>query len=76
MSDAHVTTNPGAGAWLLGVFMGVLGLLGLVIASATRDGDMYVIGLLVFVINTVWIFVLIGRFVGRTGTHQRGDEDE
>lgn len=65
MSDTHVNTNPGVGAWILGILMGVLALLGLIFASATHDEGMYVIGLLVFLINTVCIFVLIGRYVGR-----------
>ena len=69
MSDTHVTTHPGAGAWVLGIFMGVLGLLGLVVASATHDNGLYVIGLLVFFGNILCIFILIGRFVGRHGAH-------
>ena len=74
MSDTYVNPKPGVGAWVLGVIMGVLALLGLIYASATHDGAMYVVGLIVFIVNTISIFIVIGRCVGRhvatdTGEH-------
>jgi len=76
MSDTHINTTPGVGAWVLGILMGVLGVLGLVAASATHDGPVYVIGLVVFLINTVSIFILIGRYVGRHSTHSSSLADD
>lgn len=63
--DTHRIQTGGAGAWVLGACMTLLGLLGLVLASSTHDNGMYAIGLIVFLINAVAIFFLIGRFVGR-----------
>lgn len=71
MSDTHSIKTGGAGPWVFGACMAILGLLGLVMASATHDDGMYAIGLIVFLISAISIFFLIARFVGR---HHRGDE--
>ena len=63
--DTHKIQTGGAGAWILGACMTVLGLLGLKLASSTHDNGMYAIGLIVFLINAIAVFFLIGRFVGR-----------
>ena len=63
--DTHKIQTGGAGAWILGACMTILGLLGLIFASSTHDNGMYAIGLIVFLINAVAVFFLIGRFVGR-----------
>lgn len=65
MSDTHVTRPKGAGPWILGLCMGLLGLAGLIMASGTREDGLYAIGLILFLVNTLAIFVLIGRLVGR-----------
>ncbi|MGF1626356.1 MAG: hypothetical protein ACFCVH_15855 [Alphaproteobacteria bacterium] len=72
MSDSHTSHSAGAGPWILGGCMALLALLGLVMASATRDDGIYAIGLLLFLINIVCIFILIGRFVGRHGRTDAG----
>lgn len=51
--------------WALGVVLGVISLVGLVIASRAHDGAFYATGLGLFVFGVVLIFVLIGRHVGR-----------
>ena len=71
MSDTHISRPGTVGPWILGACMGLLGLIGLFMASATRDDGIYALGLLMFLINTVCIFVLIGRAVGRPARHRR-----
>ena len=51
-------------AWILGIVMGLLSLLGLVIASQAVDQAFYWTGLLFFVFGVLFIFALIGRCVG------------
>ncbi|MEZ5668524.1 MAG: hypothetical protein R3F55_13995 [Alphaproteobacteria bacterium] len=63
--DTQRLENAGIGPWILGFLMGVLGLFGLIMASGAHDDGIYVIGLILFLINAVSIFVLIARFVGR-----------
>ncbi|MCG8358385.1 MAG: hypothetical protein MI920_22700 [Kiloniellales bacterium] len=58
----------GIGAWILGVVMGLLALIGLVMASQAHDAVFYWTGLLVFVFGVSFIFVLIGRSFDRASS--------
>jgi hypothetical protein len=53
------------GSWVLGAVMGLLGLLGLLMASRAVDTIFYGTGLALFVFCVLFIFVLINRNVGR-----------
>ncbi len=62
-----VAPGTGAAPWVLGGIISLIGLLGLIAASATGDGPVYVIGLVVFLVSVLSIFALIARFAGRKG---------
>ena len=49
------------GHWIRGIFMGLLALVGLVMASKAVDATFYWVGLLFFVFGVGFIFALIGR---------------
>ena len=51
--------------WLLGAAMGLLGLIGLGLASAAEDGVFYGTGLALFLFGVLFVFGLINRSVGR-----------
>lgn len=51
--------------WTLAVLMGLLSLLGLVMASGASDRIFYGTGLALFVFSVLFVFVLIKRNVGR-----------
>jgi hypothetical protein len=53
------------GTWVLGAIMGLLGLLGLGLASAAQDNVFYGTGLALFLFGVLFIFGLIHRHVGR-----------
>ncbi len=55
----------GIGAWILGIIMGLLALVGLVMASQAVDGMFYFTGLLFFLFGVLFNFFLIGKTVGR-----------
>ena len=52
--------------WALGAVLGLISLAGLVIASRAEDDAFYATGLGLFVFGVVLVFVLIGRYVGRS----------
>lgn len=52
-------------SWVLAVIMGLIALLGLVMASGAEDEVFYVTGLALFAFGVLFIFVIIGRNVGR-----------
>ena len=52
------------GAWVLGGIMGLISLLGLVMASHAHDDVFYFVGLLVFLFGVLFIFGLIRRGTG------------
>ena len=54
----------GIGTWILGGVMGLLSLLGLIMASQAADGMFYAAGLLFFLFGVLFIFFLIARSVG------------
>jgi hypothetical protein len=51
--------------FVLGGVLGVLGLVGLFLASAAQDGTLYGVGLGLFVLCVLLIFGMIHRYVGR-----------
>lgn len=53
------------GPWILGVIMGLIALLGLVLASRAEDDIFYAGGLGLFLVGVLSIFALINRYVGR-----------
>ena len=53
------------GPWLLGAILGLLAMFGLVLASRAEDAVFYGTGLALFVVCVLFIFALIGRYVGR-----------
>ena len=52
------------GSWILGAVMGVLSLLGLIMASQAQDNAFYYTGLLFFIFGVLFIFALIKRSTG------------
>ncbi len=55
------------GAWIMGLFMTLVALIGLTLASAAADGTMYWVGLVLFGFGVLFIFRLIGRHTGGAG---------
>jgi hypothetical protein len=53
------------GPWVLGTTMGILGFIGLVLASAAEDTVFYGTGLALFLFGVLFVFGLIQRWVGR-----------
>jgi hypothetical protein len=53
------------GPWVLGTAMGLLGLIGLALASAAEDTVFYGTGLALFLFGVLFVFGLIHRCVGR-----------
>ena len=54
-----------SGPWVLGTFMALLSLLGLVMASGAKDELFYSVGLIFFLFGLLFIFGLIRKYVGR-----------
>ena len=52
------------GAWILGVIMGLIALLGLIMASGAVDGVFYGTGLALTVFGVFFIFALIKQNTG------------
>lgn len=48
-------------SWVIGVFVGVLGLAGLFLAAGAHDGTIYGFGIAVFVFAVLFVFMLIKR---------------
>ncbi len=53
------------GPWVLGALMALLSLFGLFMASGATDPAFYGVGLLFFLFGVLFVFGLIGRYVGR-----------
>lgn len=47
---------------ILGAVMGLLGLLGLIMASRAHDDGIYVTGMIVFLFGVFFIFAMIKRY--------------
>jgi hypothetical protein len=58
------------GQWVFGALMGLLSLLGLVLASRAHDQTFYLVGLLLFAFGVGFIFWLIARNTGHSSTDQ------
>ncbi len=56
--------NDTVGAWVLGVIMSLLALLGLIMASAAVDPIFYGTGLLISAFGIFFVFVLIKQNTG------------
>jgi hypothetical protein len=50
-----------ASSWTMGIFVSLLGCIGLVMASGAHDGAIYGFGLGVFVFAVLFVFMLIKR---------------
>jgi hypothetical protein len=58
------------GNWILGVILGVVSLIGLLVASRTGEGAFHAVGLLLFAFCILGVFTLIHRNTGHpTGQH-------
>ena len=57
----------GTGIWLLGTLIGLLGLIGLLLAAHAVDGAMYVVGLLFFLFAVSFDGWLIKQSYDRGG---------
>jgi uncharacterized membrane protein len=51
----------GLSTWIIGAFVAVIGLLGLIVAAQAVDSAMYVAGLLFFLFGALFDFWLIKR---------------
>ncbi|MGF1610500.1 MAG: hypothetical protein ACFCUQ_13955 [Kiloniellales bacterium] len=65
-----------AGAWVLGGVMGLISLLGLVMASRAQDDVFYLVGLLLFLFGVLFCFGLIKRCTGRPPDDQSRSQSE
>jgi hypothetical protein len=54
-------------SWVMGVFVGVLGLVGLVLAAGAQDVPIYGFGLAVFFFAILFVFFLIKRSFDGSG---------
>jgi hypothetical protein len=63
------------GRWVANVIVGVIGLLGLFVASRATDNTFYAMGLIVFVLAVAFIFYSIRRAFDEAGARPRGPED-
>ena len=52
------------GSWILGGAMGVISLVGLIMASQAQDDAFYFTGLVFFLFGVLFIFALIKRCTG------------
>ena len=62
------------GRWVFGAIMGLIGALGLFMASRAADQTFYWTGLVFFLFGVIAIFGLIGRAYGPP--RRRGHEEE
>lgn len=59
----------GAGKWVLGGLVSLLGLVSLFVASRAHDRDMYLFGLIFFAATIIFVFSLIRSHTGRPKSH-------
>ena len=55
------------GNWILGAVMGLLGFVGLVMASQAKDDAFYVAGMIFFLFGVLFVFAMIKRAYDGTG---------
>lgn len=53
------------GQWVLGALMGLLSLIGLLLASRAHEGALYVVGLLLFAFGVAFNYWLVARNTGK-----------
>ncbi len=58
------------GIWVAAIAVGLIGIVGLFLASGAHDGTMYYVGLLVFLFACIFEFGLIARL---TDYHRKKD---
>ena len=63
------------GRWVANVIVGVIGLLGLYVASRATDNTFYAMGLIVFVLAVAFIFYSIRRAFDKASAGPRGPGD-
>jgi hypothetical protein len=63
--DAREIDPEAIRAWMVGIIMGLVSLVGLGIAARAADPTFYFTGLGLFVLGVLFIFGLIYRYVGR-----------
>ena len=63
------------GTWITNGIVGVIGILGLFVASRATDSTFYSLGLIVFVLAVAFIFYSIRRAFDEAGARPRGPED-
>jgi hypothetical protein len=61
----------GAGKWVVGGLVALLGVVALFMASNAHDGGMYLFGLIFFAAAVIFVFVLIGSHAGRRSDAHR-----
>jgi hypothetical protein len=64
------------GKWVFGAVMGVIGVLGLFMASRAADQTFYWTGLVFFLFGVIAVFILIGRAYGPPRQRRHGGEEE
>ena len=63
------------GTWIANGIVGVIGILGLFVASRATDSTFYSLGLIVFALAVAFIFYSIRRGFDKAGARPRGPED-
>jgi len=63
------------GKWVTGGIVGLIGILGLFVASRATDDTFYALSLIVFVIAVGVIFYMIRRAFDEAGARPRGPGD-
>ena len=63
------------GTWIANGIVGVIGILGLFVASRATDSTFYSLGLIVFALAVAFIFYSIRRAFDEAGARPRGPED-
>jgi hypothetical protein len=56
-------------SFVTGAIMGLLSIIGLLLASRAHDGTFYVFGLLLFLFGVLFVFALIHRHTGHPARH-------
>jgi hypothetical protein len=64
MLDSEVDRKGGAGSWVLGAVVGLVGMIGLFLASRADDATLYWVGMLIFLFAVLFVFNLIVAHTG------------
>ena len=64
MLDSEVDRKGGAGSWVLGGVVGLVGMIGLFLASRAADATLYWVGLVIFLFAVLFVFNLIVSHTG------------